>query len=200
MNILRTRALIRQRHLHLYDTLYRDRKGGERHWIYTSRHNPPKIETGRFHPPDAVVIAARHTRRNELVVIEEFRVPLGGYQYGFPAGLVDEGESVAEAAARELEEETGLRLLRVLAESPPIYSSPGVTDESVSMVFCECDGKPSASGNEASEDIRVRFLDREAAGSLCADRQCKVDAKAWLVLHGYALTGAFGLAPGAGGP
>ena len=45
-----------------------------------------------------------------MVIIREYRVPLDGYEYGFPAGLVDNGESLEQAARRELMEETGLRV------------------------------------------------------------------------------------------
>ena len=44
------------------------------------------------------VLLVRHT--------EQARLPTGSY--GFPAGRVEEDETPAEAAARELEEETGL--------------------------------------------------------------------------------------------
>lgn len=192
MDILNTQRLIRQGHLNLFSTAYRDRKGNEKAWVFASRCKSPKLVTGDFNRPDAVVIAAMHTDHEAVVVIEEFRVTLGGYQYGFPAGLVDDGESVEEAAKRELKEETGLDLVRVLKTSPPIYSSSGMTDESVSMVFCECEGDASNAGNEASEDIHVRFVDRDDANALCNNPNGKTDAKAWLVLHGFGLKGVFG--------
>ncbi len=44
------------------------------------------------------ILLVRHT--------EQARLPTGSY--GFPAGRVEEGETPSEAAARELEEETGL--------------------------------------------------------------------------------------------
>lgn len=192
MDILDTRSLSQHRHLNLFDTSYRDRTGAERSWVFASRCDPPKLVTGAFQQPDAVVIAALHTARKALVVIEEFRVPLGGYQYGFPAGLVDAGESVETAAQRELFEETGLELIRLLETSPPVYSSSGMTDESVCMVFCECDGIPTNAGNTASEDIRVRFISQPEARTLCAAPDVKMDAKAWIVLYGFARTGSIG--------
>lgn len=192
MDILNTQCLIRHGHLNLFSTAYRDRKGDDKAWVFASRCNSPKLVTGDFHRPDAVVIAAMHTAREAVVVIEEYRITLGGYQYGFPAGLVDEGESVEAAATRELKEETGLDLVRVLKTSPPIYSSSGMTDESVSMVFCECEGDPSNSGNEASEDIHVKFVNRNDVNALCNNPNGKTDAKAWLVLYGFGLTGVFG--------
>jgi ADP-ribose pyrophosphatase len=189
MEILDTRKLDHHRFLSLFRTAYRDRRGNEKNWVFASRCDPPKILTGEFSTPDAVVIAALHAERNALVVVEEFRVTLGGYQLGLPAGLVDSGETVEAAATRELKEETGLELVQIKSVSPPIYSSSGMTDESVSMVFCECRGVPSNTANEASEDIRVRFVGRSEAARICEDRRSKTDAKAWLVLNGFSMSG-----------
>jgi ADP-ribose pyrophosphatase len=127
--------------------------------------------------------------RGKIVVTKEYRVPLAGYEFGFPAGLVDTGETVPEAAQRELEEETGLRVTRVLGVGPPIYSSAGMTDESISMVYVECDGIPTTSGNQGAEVIEVLLVSAAEAGRLCMDTSLKFDAKAWLALKFFAACG-----------
>jgi ADP-ribose pyrophosphatase len=43
----------------------------------------------------------------KTLVISQFRPPLNAYSIEFPAGLIDEGETIEEAARRELAEETG---------------------------------------------------------------------------------------------
>jgi ADP-ribose pyrophosphatase len=64
-----------------------------------------------------------------------------------------------------------------------------MTDESMVLVYAECHGEPSTSGNEASEIIEVMLLSPEQAGRLCSDPALKFDAKAWLVLSGFAAMG-----------
>jgi len=189
VNILRTDKLTDLSHLNLYRTRYEDRNGDSKNWVFASRQDPPRLLSGAWQEPDAVVIVPYHVARQKLVVIEEFRVVLGGYQYGFPAGLVDPGETVEDTCGRELFEETGLSLARVLRQSPPVYSSSGMTDESVSIVYVECDGMPSNAANESSEDIRTVLVDREAAADLCMGTDRRIDVKTWLVLSHYARFG-----------
>ena len=182
--------MTRHRHLNLFRADYRDQKGVTKGWIYASRQDAPKVETLDWERPDAVVIVPWHTGRRELVVIREYRVVLGGYQLGFPAGLMDPGETVAQTAHRELREETGLTLTRVIRCSPPVYSSSGMTDESVSLVYAECDGEPTDEANESSEDIEVLFVDADAAVRMTEDPSLKVDVKTWMALSEFARRGA----------
>ena len=64
-----------------------------------------------------------------------------------------------------------------------------MTDESVAIVYVECDGEPSNNGNEGTEDIEVIFISAPEASRLCADTQLKFDAKAWVVLSSFADSG-----------
>ena len=177
------------RHLNLYEISYINQNGIEKLWQIASRTDKPKCVTGQFDMPDAVVIVPFHKKKDKLVIIKEFRVSLGGYQYGFPAGLVDEGETIQQTCIRELKEETGLDVIRIKKISPPVYSSSGMTDESVSMVYVECDGTPSNKGNEGSEDITTIFLSPPEASELCKDSKIKLDVKTWLVLSSFAENG-----------
>ncbi len=175
--------------VNLFEVAYRDKNGRPKSWQVATRARQPKCVSGRFAEPDAVVIVPFHTSENKLVITREYRVPLADYEYGFPAGLVDDGESVEEAVRRELKEETGLTLTRIIGNSPPVYSSAGMTDESVSMVFIECSGRPSTAGNTASESIEVDFVSPSQAARICDNPALKVDVKAWLVLYNYSKTG-----------
>ncbi len=190
MKLIRTEKITRHSHLNLFRADYQDQRGKPRSWIYASRQETPRIETSNWERPDAVVIVPWHVKRQQLVVIREYRVVLGGYQVGFPAGLMDPGETIVETARRELFEETGLTLERVIRCSLPVYSSSGMTDESVSLVYAECDGEPSDAANESSEDIQAVFVSAEAAGRLSDDPTLKIDVKTWLVLSEFARHGS----------
>ena len=175
--------------LNLFDVDYLDQDGGHRSWQLASRSRRPKCITGKFNVPDAVVIVPFHTAEKKIVIIKEYRVPLAGYEYGFPAGLIDPGETIEQTARRELQEETGLTVTRFLKISAPVYSSAGMTDESVAMVYVECEGQPSTAGNQDSELIEVRLVTRAQASQMCENPALKLDVKAWLVLTGFSEKG-----------
>jgi ADP-ribose pyrophosphatase len=175
--------------LNMFDVEYVDREGRPRSWQLASRSRSPKCITGKFSVPDAVVIVPFHTAEKKIVITKEYRVPLAGYEYGFPAGLIDPGETVEQTARRELHEETGLMVTRFLKISTPVYSSAGMTDESVAMVYVECDGQPSTAGNTGAELIEVQLVTRTQAAQMCENPALKLDAKAWLVLARFSEKG-----------
>lgn len=154
-----------------------------------SRLAEPRCVSGDYGIPDAVIIVPLHESTGKLVLIKEFRVPIGDYQYGFPAGLVDPGESLSDATKRELKEETGLEMLKMNCEGPPVYSSSGLSDESVSMVYVTCEGEPSRKYNESSEDIETVLVTPEEAEEILKNRDLKIDVKTYLVALGFAKTG-----------
>ena len=168
-------------HLNLIRARYKDTAGADKSWLYASRQSSAR--------PDAVVIVPFHQQENKLVIIKEFRVPLGGFQYGFPAGLVDPGESIVQAGRRELYEETGLTVVDVIKQSPAIFSSSGLTDESISLLYVSCDGSANTENNEASELIEVKMFSQGQAADCIRQDNILFDVKTWIVLDRFASTG-----------
>ncbi|MDT8378953.1 MAG: NUDIX hydrolase [Desulfotignum sp.] len=191
MQIHQVCKLTDRHHLNLFSIQYQDKVGRDKVWTYASRSGPDDSGYTRPNQPDAVVVVPYHVTERKLVIIKEFRVVLGGWQYGFPAGLLDPGEGVVQAGKRELFEETGLRLTRVVTQSPAVYSSSGLTDESVSLVYAECQGVPSSIHTEDSEDIHVMMLSRQDAGRLLETPDILFDVKTWIVLRQFSDRGVF---------
>ena len=189
MKIKKSHKLTRQKWLNLFEIEYSDKNDRTKSWQMASRQNEPKCITADFSIPDAVVIVPFHTDRKKMVITREYRIPLGDYEYGFPAGLVDEGESIEAAAGRELKEETGLDITRFIKISQPVYSSAGMTDESVAMVYVECTGQLSVEESTDSEEIEVMLVSRLQTQELIQNPKLKFDAKAWLVLSNFAENG-----------
>jgi ADP-ribose pyrophosphatase len=193
MKIIEAIKLAESKWLNLFDIRWVDKLGNDRSWQMVSRKSEPKYFTGQFEPGDAVVVVPYHTGYDKLVVTREFRVPLGDYEYGFPAGLIEKGESVEQATRRELTEETGLTVTRFTRISPPVYTTTGISDESVVMVYVECTGEPTSKFNTRSEVIEVILTSPKDAETLCGKRDLKFDAKAWLVILNFAAHGKHSL-------
>lgn len=166
--------------LNLFEIKYTNNEGADSGWLMASRRPDPVPAEG-VTTPDAVVIAPLHMPSGRLALLREFRVILNGWQYAFPAGLVDEGEDAETAAARELREETGLTLTRVLRVSPPLYSSAGMTDETISLVLAECEGIPVKLKNK-SEEAETLLVSRAEALDILRDPVAVFDVRAWLGL------------------
>jgi ADP-ribose pyrophosphatase len=190
MKILDSSIVTRLKFVALFSVSYLDRKGNARNWHMVSRCETPKCITGRIQHPDATIIVPYHREQQKLVMIKEFRVPVGGYMIGFPAGLIDPGEDMSITAGRELHEETGLDLVRIYRHSPAVFSSAGITDEAISMVFAEVTGAPSIRHNSDSEDIEIHLMDRREVGDLLKLDNIVFGARAWLAMDAYVRMGS----------
>src|SRR5262249_36320193 len=127
-----------------------------------------------------------------LVLVKEFRIPVGDYVIGVPAGLIEPGEAIEDAIRREVREETGFEVTAIKRVTQPLYASSGLTDEAAAMAFIDVRGEPgSAQALEATEDIEVLLLDYEGVSRLCDDTTVRIDAKAWAILYGYLMVGHF---------
>ena len=191
MDILKIEKLSDERWLNLYGATFRN-KGHTGRWVFASRNNQPKEKAGVV---DAVVMAPLlHVEGQEprLVMLREFRVPVGGYVYGLPAGLLEPGEPIETTARRELREETGYEVTRIKRISPPLYSSCGVTDEAAVLVFLDAHAVPDGrTHHEAGEEIEVVLLSHAEVCRLCNDPAVLIDAKTWGVLYLYQQLGRF---------
>ena len=101
-----------------------------------------------------------------MVLIRQYRYSIGRFLYEFPAGLCEEGEDFHEAAVREMHEETGLVFTPVKADAmyeAPRFTTIGMTDESVAMVYGYATGEPDLRFLEDAEELRVVLADREEA-------------------------------------
>jgi len=150
-------------------------------WNMVSRRDDPLCTTGEI-KADAVSIAAIHQETDKVVITKEYRYPLGDYEYGIPAGLIDEGETIEQAARRELKEETGLEMTTILRVTPPLYSSAGMTDEAVATIFVRCKGEHTSENTEECEDIETLLLDGYELRDLMAQEGNKFGTRGYLSL------------------
>jgi ADP-ribose pyrophosphatase len=66
-----------------------------------------------------------------------------------------------------------------------------MTDESVSLVYAECEGATSTAHTEDSEDIEVIMVSRREATRLLKTSNIRFDVKTWIVLNQFSAQGVF---------
>ena len=185
MNVRKVEKLTDEKWLNLFAATYENR-GHTGRWVFASRRPDPPA--GRP-AGDAVLIVPLLRNPGEparLVLIREFRVPVGDVVLAFPAGLLEEGEPLEETVRRELREETGLEVAQIKRVTQPLFTSGGMTDETVAFAFVDARGAPDPQHlPEQSEDIEVLLLDHAEVCRLCDDPAVRMDAKAWAVLYLY---------------
>jgi ADP-ribose pyrophosphatase len=123
----------------------------------------PDDSTGQLemlrHPGAAAVVPFLDPPRGadpRAVLIRQFRHAADGYIWEVPAGRLDKGEPPEACAARELEEETGMRARR-LERLITIYTTPGFTDEQIHLFLA--DGlEPGAEHREADEFMELHTV------------------------------------------
>lgn len=127
-----------------------------------------------LHRPPAVAVLLYDPENDKIVLIEQIR--MGAFNAENPwlleivAGVCDKEESREETACREVEEETGCRVLGLI----PILSywvSPGISDEKT-FIYCAKILAPASESvhglAEEGEDIKVHVFSSEEAFALLA--------------------------------
>ena len=159
------------------------RDGSSSPYYMASRNDDGSSLTAVTHTvrPNGVTIYS--LLEDKVVLVRQYRYPLGGYVYEFPAGLVEPGEDIADAAVREMYEETGLVFTPIPSPfSRPYFSSVGMTDESCCLVFGRCQGTPTSIHQERSEDIQVVLANRAECRRILAQEQVAIQC-AYMLMH-----------------
>jgi ADP-ribose pyrophosphatase len=134
------------------------------HWDFVRRPNS-----------DACVGILAVTPDDEVVLIEQFRIPVQRSVIEIPAGLVGDeeefkGEAISETARRELLEETGYHAGKIepLIVSP---TSAGMTSEFTHLFLATDLDKREAGGGVGAEDIKIHLVPRNSLRTWLREKQ-----------------------------
>jgi ADP-ribose pyrophosphatase len=176
------------RFLNMYDLNSRTREGQSFTYQCASRAKCVDELSAISGEVCASAVAVVATYQDKLVVLRQYRYPVGDYIYELPAGLIENREGSVSAAKREMFEETGLTFEPINASwcGKPWLSSPGMTDEAVTIVAGVCTGTPTVTNQESTEDIQVLFVDRDEAIRILNNE--KIDMRtAWAIIATFGL-------------
>lgn len=186
-NIQNIQQKTHNRFLNYYELEAVHRDGSISPYYMTSRAKDAsqlKAVTHQNRPDGVILYGVYGEAQDRVVLIRQYRYPLGDYVYEFPAGLVEEGEEMGAAGVREMYEETGLTFTPVDAGcySRPFFTTVGMTDESCGMVFGYCSGTPTSIHEEASEEIQVILADRGEAKRILREENVAIMC-AYMLMH-----------------
>jgi len=176
------------KYVNLYEIRGKNKYGEDINYYFASRHNKDDVQPLRKEvKADAVAVFAYYgEEREKVVLVRQYRYPIGDYIYELPAGLMDNGETPEQAAVREFKEETGLDLTILPTEvifTKPRFSAAGLTDESLSIIRGIATGSVSYEGLEAMEDLSVVLADKKEIRRILAEE--KVGTRCALLLEAF---------------
>ncbi|WP_457559406.1 NUDIX domain-containing protein [Candidatus Harpocratesius sp.] len=144
MKIITRKEIFTTKWLCLRNTTYFDKNNNEQEWNYVCRNH--------FH--GVVTLICKSRQYGHILFISQPRVAIEKNEISFPAGLIDRGESPAQAALRELKEETGYTG-DIEEINGPFPKSAGLSNETTFWVKLLVDEKNvSSTQMEDSEDIQ----------------------------------------------
>ena len=160
--------------LSLLSMKFKSRDGKDSVWDFCVRtrkldlmnSDPGKHPSSFVDGTSIIPIIRRKDGKKDIVLVAEYRIPVGGRVLGFPGGLKDYGESAELCAMRELQEETGYTMDRCISEALPdivSFVDPWKSNECENVVIAEIDGEHADNIKpkqdlEAEEDITVLIV------------------------------------------
>ncbi|KAM4569427.1 ADP-sugar pyrophosphatase [Odontesthes bonariensis] len=170
-------------------TTYVDPAGNTRTWESVKR-------TTRQTNTDAdgvgiIALLKRTLHKDSVVMVKQFRPPLGCCSLEFPAGLIDEGENAEAAALRELKEETGYKG-EVVGVTPVTCLDPGLSNCTTQIVLVNINGDDMENINPTQQlefvEVILLPLDEFQAkiDDLLRKEKIVVDSKVYIFAMGMA--------------
>ncbi len=125
--------------------------------ILTLFKDSVEMENGRNTTREIVIhkdaVCILPVKDDNLILIKQFRYPLGNNIIEIPAGIIEKNEDPYSAARRELKEETGY-VSSNMEKIISFYSSPGFTNEKLHL-FIARDIIPGEQELDTDEDIEL---------------------------------------------
>ncbi len=156
-----------------YTFTYANKLGKEKKYEIVSHHeiDSPEDIGNKLSGISMVCI-----KDGKLLLLREFRMGVNRYIYNLCAGMLEEGESFIDAINRELYEETGLKVKRVIDILPDSYAAVGLSDIVNKVVFLEVEGDIE-DHTSANEEIKASFYSKEEVKKLIENEKFSARAQ-----------------------
>lgn len=153
MKFLKLEKVKDGKYLKNYELTYLNKAGREKTYEIVSRKELNSIEDIGAKVSGLSIAAVNG---DKLLLLKEFRMGINRTIYNLCAGMIEDDETIQECVARELYEETGLKVKRIIDILPASYAAVAISDTKTHIVFVEAEGtfEDHTSDNEM---IEARF-------------------------------------------
>ncbi|MCM1536118.1 MAG: NUDIX hydrolase [Clostridium sp.] len=162
MKVLRFEKVKDGRYLKNYEITYQNKVGREKKYEIVSRRELRGVEDLGAAPSGVSIVA---TKDEKLLLLHEFRMGINRTIYNLCAGMIEEGESIEECIARELYEETGLKVKEIKTILPPSFAAVAISDTTTYIAFVEAEGEFEDHTSD-NEQITAKFYTRDEVSEL----------------------------------
>lgn len=190
------KLLHRGEYLSYYEIDYSDGQGHRKTYEMVSKKGSRFNKTESLTLSDigkddiAIVLIVLNQDHSKMFLLKEFRMGVNQYVYGQVTGFIDDGENDEQAAARELKEETGLDLIKILDKLPGTFTCAPVADDKTIMIVCEVEGEIHESDN-VNEEIHPFWCDKKMARKLLFNEDITFAARTQAILYMWLLGANF---------
>ena len=150
------------KYLKNYEITYLNKAGKEKKYEIVSRRELNSIEDVGTKPSGVSIVA---TCGGKMLLLHEFRMGVNRSIYNLCAGMIEPEETIEQCIERELYEETGLQVKKIIKILPPSFSAVAISDTTTYIAFVEVDGTFSDHSSE-NEQIQAGFYSPEEILSL----------------------------------
>jgi 8-oxo-dGTP pyrophosphatase MutT (NUDIX family) len=166
------------------------------HRYFTARRDAYQMESGKIVdpyfvvelPPSATAMAI--TNDQQVILLEQYRHPVGETLYELPGGFIEPGEDPISAIERELLEETGFKFDHIerLGET---MANPGVLNNTTQLFLATGGIQVQEQQLDANEEIRLLFQSIETTRQWLMESRIKQSMHALCLFYGLNKLGRF---------
>ncbi len=157
MKFLNMKKVRDGKYLKNYEITYLNKAGAEKTYEIVSRR---ELDTPDDLGRKVNGVSIIGLKEDKLLLLKEFRMGVNKQVYNLCAGMMEENETIEECVKRELYEETGLEIKKILEVLPASYAAVAVSDIKTHIVFAEVAGE-FEDHTSCNEEIEAGFFTKE---------------------------------------